>query len=201
MARKIILAAALCIVGLLASAPSGVASSAFMPTLGPVRPPIGQIEFCFREPSACRPHANSVDRIELTEALWDELVAVNRSVNLSVRPRTDQSMYGRLEVWDYAGRYGDCEDYALLKQRELIERGWPASVLLVTVVRRRNGNGHAVLTVLTDEGDFILDNLTTRVVPWDRTSYRFLMRQSQGSALRWVSVGTGTPPLVGAVTR
>jgi predicted transglutaminase-like cysteine proteinase len=69
------------------------------------------------------------------------------------------------------------------------------------VVRRRNGNGHAVLTVLTDEGDFILDNLTTRVVAWDRTSYRFLMRQSQGSALRWVTVGSGAPSIVGAVDR
>jgi predicted transglutaminase-like cysteine proteinase len=201
MARKIILAAALCIASALASVSAAVASPAFMPALGPVRPPIGQIEFCFREPTACRPHSAAVERVTLTDALWDELVAVNRSVNSAVRPRTDQSMYGRLEVWDYPGRYGDCEDYALLKQRELIERGWPASVLLVTVVRRRNGNGHAVLTVLTDEGDFILDNLTTRVVSWDRTSYRFLMRQSQGSALRWVTVGSGAPSIVGAVDR
>jgi predicted transglutaminase-like cysteine proteinase len=199
MARKIILAAVLFIAGILGTGQSVSASPIYMPALGPIRPPIGQIEFCFRQPSACRPHSTTVDRIELTEELWDELVAVNRDVNDTVRPRTDQSMYGRLEVWDYAGRYGDCEDYALLKQRELIERGWPASVLLVTVVRRRNGNGHAVLTVLTDEGDFILDNLSTRVVSWDRTSYRFLMRQSQGSALRWVTVGSGTPPLVGAV--
>ena len=37
-------------------------------------------------------------------------------------------------------------------------RGWPESKLLITVVRDENNEGHAVLTVRTDEGDFILDN-------------------------------------------
>ncbi len=184
----------------LLSAAGASALPSFMQPLRPIGPPIGQLEFCLRLPTACRPHSTTIRRIEMTEDRWDELSSINREVNDSVRPRTDRSVYGRLEVWDYAGRYGDCEDYALLKQRQLIELGWPASVLLITVVQRANGNGHAVLTVLTDEGDFILDNLTDRVVAWHRTSYRFLMRQSQGSALRWVSVGPGATGAVG-VTR
>jgi hypothetical protein len=32
-------------------------------------------------------------------------------------------------------------------------RGWPESKLLITVVRDENNEGHAVLTVRTDEGD------------------------------------------------
>ena len=39
-----------------------------------------------------------------------------------------------------------------------MESGWPRAALLVTVVREKNGNGHAVLTVKTDKGEFILDN-------------------------------------------
>lgn len=176
----------------------GTALPSFMEPLRPIGPPIGQLDFCLRHSTACRPHSTAIRRLELTEQRLAELTDVNVGVNHSVRPRTDRSIYGRLEVWDYAGRYGDCEDYALLKQRQLLELGWPASVLLITVVQRPNGNGHAVLTVLTDEGDLVLDNLTDRVLAWDRTPYRFLMRQSQGSALRWISVGSGAAAAVGA---
>jgi len=40
----------------------------------------------------------------------------------------------------------------------LLEAGWPRQALLITVVRDKRGDGHAVLTVTTDRGDFILDN-------------------------------------------
>ncbi len=59
----------------------------------------------------------------------------------------------------YPPTAGDCEDIALLKRRDLIEKGWPVGALLMTVVRQANGEGHAVLTVLTDRGDLVLDNL------------------------------------------
>ena len=46
-----------------------------------------------------------------------------------------------------------------LERRDLIEKGWPVGALLITVVRQRNGEGHAVLTVETDRGDLVLDSL------------------------------------------
>ena len=46
----------------------------------------------------------------------------------------------------------------LLKRRMLMQAGWPREALLITVVRDKKGEGHAVLTVKTDKGDFILDN-------------------------------------------
>ncbi len=46
--------------------------------------------------------------------------------------------------------YGDCEDYALLKRKMLMQAGWPREALLMTVVRDKKGEGHAVLTVKTD---------------------------------------------------
>ena len=67
--------------------------------------------------------------------------------------------------WSTAGPipddgYGDCEDYVLLKRRMLIQSGWPREALLVTVVRNERDEGHAVLTVTSDKGDYILDMRT-----------------------------------------
>ena len=38
----------------------------------------------------------------------------------------------------------------------------------MTIVRDQDGEGHAVLTVKTDRGDFVLDNLTDEILPWNR---------------------------------
>ncbi|MHC2540142.1 putative transglutaminase-like cysteine proteinase [Sinorhizobium meliloti] len=80
--------------------------------------------------------------------------------------------------------YGDCEDFAILKKRELLKRGWPASALLLTVARYR-GEGHTVLTVRTSEGDLVLDNRTNSVRDWSRTPYNYFARQSQSNGKRW----------------
>ncbi len=79
---------------------------------------------------------------------------------------------------------GDCEDYVLLKRRMLMQAGWPREALLITVVRDKKGDGHAVLTVKTDKGDFILDNQAENVLLWSETGYRFVKRQSQSDPER-----------------
>jgi predicted transglutaminase-like cysteine proteinase len=71
-------------------------------------------------------------------------------------------------------------DYALLKRRLLMQAGWPRQALLMTIVHEKDGNGHAVLTVVTDRGEFILDNLTDDTLLWSKTPYRYYKRQSQG---------------------
>ena len=79
---------------------------------------------------------------------------------------------------------------------------WPAvqttivivgGVLLITVVLDSDGGGHAVLTVATDEGDLILDNLTSEVLPWHETPYRFVKRQSAADPSQWVSLRRSVP--------
>ncbi|RVD52138.1 transglutaminase, partial [Mesorhizobium sp. M2D.F.Ca.ET.140.01.1.1] len=90
-----------------------------------------------------------------------QISAVNQSVNTHVKPMSDMDNYGKDEWWAYPDNgFGDCEDYALEKQRELQAAGVAVANLLMTVVRKPDGEGHAVLTVRTDKGDFILDNLT-----------------------------------------
>ena len=100
-------------------------------------------------------------------ALWKEIVAVNVGVNAAIKPVNDFDIYGKDEVWAYPEGAGDCEDYVLEKRRDLMRQGLSLSNLLITVVRKPDGEGHAVLTVRTDKGDFVLDNLTDSVRQWD----------------------------------
>ena len=167
---------------------SANAAASFMPTGNLTSQPIGHYEFCRKLPAECRERTPAEAPIELTRQLWAEMIAINDSVNTNVQPRTDMEMWGKEEVWSYPGRYGDCEDYALEKRRELMQRGVPAGDLLMTVVRQPNGDGHAVLTVRTSLGDYILDNLEPRVLAWNDTKYQYLKRQSQTDSGEWVSI-------------
>jgi hypothetical protein len=103
---------------------------------------------------------------------------------------TDLEHWGVVERWNYPDDgYGDCEDYVLAKRRLLIQAGWPREALLVTVVRDKRGDGHAVLTVKTDKGEFVLDNQNDQILLWSDTGYHFVKRQSQTDQNVWGSLG------------
>lgn len=185
---------------LLAASPvEAEASAPFMITSGPTSQPIGHYEFCRREPQDCDQKATSDQPLVLTPKLWSQILDVNFQVNSTIKPETDKALYGVEEYWAYPTTAGDCEDYALLKRRILIEDGVPPSDVLMTVVRQPDGAGHAVLTVRTDRGDFILDNMQSRVELWSRTDYTYLKRQSPLDSGRWDKINDGRPALVGSV--
>jgi predicted transglutaminase-like cysteine proteinase len=161
---------------------------AFLQSFGDTLPPVGYVTFCRERQAECRPSRRFSDRVQLTPAKFRELDQVNAAVNRAVNPITDMELYGKVEVWTYPSNQGDCEDYVLLKRRMLIERGWPASTLLITVVRDENNEGHAVLTVRTDTGDFVLDNKQRDVLRWADTPYTFIKRQSERNPLVWISL-------------
>lgn len=176
------------------------AGSAFMNTAGRTTQPIGHYDFCQREPGECRQKTPKQAPVELSKKLWSQIVSVNNEVNARISPRTDMEMWGTEELWSYPDVVGDCEDYALEKRRDLIRLGVPAGNLLMTVVRQPNGDGHAVLTVRTSRGDFVLDNLEPRVLPWADTEYTFLKRQSERNSGVWVAVDDSRQTvLVGSV--
>jgi predicted transglutaminase-like cysteine proteinase len=156
---------------------------------GKAEPPIGYVEFCNANPFECLPEGRELERVELTPDRWRELAALNKAVNQTIKPMSDMALYNVVEHWTYPdlGR-GDCEDYVLLKRRKLMELGWPQSALLITVVRDENGEGHAVLTVRTTRGDYILDNKHSRILSWQRTPYVFIKRQSGKDPRQWVSL-------------
>lgn len=150
--------------------------------------PVGYTEFCKAAPAECR--AQGAQAAEhLTEARWRDLLEVNTFANRIVIPATDAAFYDKEEVWALPENYGDCEDYVLLKRKWLIEKGWPTGALLISVVFDEVGEGHAVLLVRTDRGEFVLDNKVDTIRPWFETAYRYVKRQSVKDPNRWVSVG------------
>ncbi|CAH2396781.1 transglutaminase-like cysteine peptidase [Mesorhizobium escarrei] len=158
--------------------------------------PIGHYEFCKANSTECTIRTRDLGPQHVTGTVWRKIIAINTRINRSVRPITDIDAYGRDEVWAYPNGHGDCEDYVLEKRRDLMREGLSPSNLLITVVRKRGGQGHAVLTVRTDKGDFILDNLTDAIRHWDQTGYDFLKRQSSDHPGSWVTIGERRNPIV-----
>lgn len=170
-----------------------------MLTGGLTSQPIGHYEFCKLNPAECHIRTRDSGPQRMTGKLWDNVVAVNATVNAAVTPMNDLDVYGTEEVWAYPDGVGDCEDYVLEKRRQLMRRGLALSNLLITVVRKPDGEGHAVLTVRTTGGDFVLDNLTDEVRQWQSTGYRYLKRQSVDHTGHWVSIREGNEALVSSV--
>lgn len=153
--------------------------------------------FCQQQPAECQPRGGG-GLVTLTPARLQELRAVNSRVNASIREVSDQEHHGRPDVWSIPtdGR-GDCEDFALTKRHQLIELGWPSSALLMTVVRNQRGEGHAVLTVVTDDGDLILNNQTGQILDSADSGLTFFTRQSTANPRVWVTLpreGTSRKP-------
>ncbi|MBB4066415.1 putative transglutaminase-like cysteine proteinase [Gellertiella hungarica] len=161
--------------------------------------PIGHYEFCRTNPSECHAIKSSLAAPRITEAGWKVVRDINLAVNREITPVTDQELFGRDEVWAYPVNAGDCEDFVLAKRKILMQKGFPESSLLITVVRKPDGEGHAVLTLRTASGDFVLDNLEDEVKPWYRTPYTYLKRQATFDSGRWVSIENGADVLVGAL--
>jgi len=166
---------------------------------GAANPPIGHYEFCKKNAVECRPTSTDAGPLTLTEQRWRTILDVNYTVNTEIQPMTDQEIYGVEERWAYPTTAGDCEDYVLEKRKRLIERGFSPSDLLITVVLQPNGDGHAVLTVRTDRGEFVLDNMRNKVSLWSETEYTFLKRQSNDDPGRWVKIQDGRATAVGSV--
>ncbi|KFB08449.1 transglutaminase-like cysteine peptidase [Nitratireductor basaltis] len=175
-------------------------ATAALATGGKTSQPIGHYDFCKSNPRECALRVGKIQPARMTGGLMRKMQQVNSRVNRAVKPLNDIDIYGREEVWTYPVKgVGDCEDFVLEKRRMLNRSGISLGNLLITVVRKRDGEGHAVLTVRTDKGDFILDNLRNDVRLWNQTGYRFLKRQSSEHTGQWVSLRESTNPLVGAV--
>jgi predicted transglutaminase-like cysteine proteinase len=200
--RRILAASCAVILAAGTATRTGANELLFVSTGTAARAPIGWVDFCADRPFECKVSPSAPRDVVLTSKAWIDLVRINKWVNENVKPMTDLEHWGVVEKWSYPDDgYGDCEDYVLLKRRMLTEAGWPREALLVTVVREKNGSGHAVLTVKTDKGEFILDNQEEKILPWSETSYRFVKRQSQSDPNRWVSLGDPRPTISTASSR
>ena len=197
--RIFVAALAASVISGLPAVAAGSGYPAHTPVSDVTRPPIGWIEFCVEYYPECKTTPSVPRDILLTTQAWKQLKRINLWVNTHVKPMTDKDHWGVVERWNYPDDgYGDCEDYVLLKRRLLIQLGWPREALLVTVVLDNEDEGHAVLTVTTDKGDYILDNKKEDIMLWSMTGYRFVKRQSQSNPNVWVSLGEPQPAIATA---
>ena len=129
-------------------------------------------------------------------AAGQDTLAIAEKVNLSINRRTreisDEAQYRQREYWALpTSRGGDCEDFALAKKQALIAKGVAPEQLLIATVLDRKKNPHAVLVLRSDKGDFVLDNLTNRILGWRKTGYTFLRMQNPASPDRWSAILRG----------
>ena len=194
---KGMLTAAIAVLVLAAPALSAPVGPASMVVGGLTSQPIGHFDFCKKYPDECNVRSQDTAAPKVTDFGWKTLQDVNADVNGRISPMTDMEIYGREEVWEFPVDAGDCEDFVLLKRKELIAKGFPVADVLITVVRKPDGEGHAVLTVRTSKGDYILDNLNNDVKLWTETPYTYLKRQASFDSGRWVSIEQTPDVLVG----
>lgn len=166
--------------------------------VGRAGPTQAWVSFCQHRPRECHIDLSQPARITLSPGIWEALTQVNERVNSSILAVTDQDHWGVLDRWDYPDDgLGDCEDIQLLKRKLLVQAGLPHRALRMTAVIDDQGQGHAVLMVLTDQGDFILDNKRNAILPWRRTGYTFIKREGT-SDKDWVALGDQAAPTVTA---
>ena len=96
----------------------------------------------------------------------DALSLINSSVNGLIRYRPDAADKWSTPVETAKSGSGDCEDYAIAKMWLLRSIGYRADQLQLVVLRdTRTKAVHAVLAVHTGGTSYILDNMSSRVLP------------------------------------
>ncbi len=125
------------------------------------------LQACKTDPDACRSEASKfwslVGQLKTLEGKA-RLERANQLANTAILYTSDLALHGQLDRWTAplstlrVGK-GDCEDYAILKYKLLIEAGVPASDLKIVLVRDTSVRvDHAVLSARTGNQWFVLDN-------------------------------------------
>jgi len=137
------------------------------------------LALCRSNPAACPAAAAKFEAIVESARARGGLARigeVNRAVNLSIRPESDQAQYGVPDVWasplmTFGSGAGDCEDYAIAKYVALIEAGVAAEDLRLVVVYNRPAHEQHMVAAARVEGRWlILDNRTMRMVADDEVA-------------------------------
>ncbi|PWR21550.1 transglutaminase-like cysteine peptidase [Zavarzinia compransoris] len=148
--------------------------------------PEGFAAACFEMPELCdipSPTAITGKPIDFTVA--DD---VNYTVNRQTRYVSDQVKFGQEDYWSPSNGSGDCEDIALAKMKLMISKGYDRSAMRLALVYGLKSGTHAVLVVTIENTDYVLDNMTNKMVTWDASGYSFTAIQSRANPLVWVNV-------------
>jgi predicted transglutaminase-like cysteine proteinase len=152
----------------------------------PVLAPFAHVRFCMTKETECQSSPSDQRAVlpELNAENWAQLVAVNTRVNRAITSHADKA--GAIyDEWSIDPVYGDCDDYAVSKRHHLIKAGWPPHALLLAHVRLRDGQEHLILTIRTQKGDLVLDNLNPQPRPAERVPYDWVKIQSWNDPKLW----------------
>lgn len=120
-----------------------------------------------------------------------DLVKVQTEVNDSTIYETDIDQYGKCEYWEEAGKYGDCEDFAIKKMHQLLKMGWDIKKLRLCICWvgiKDKGTGHAVLIAELNNKLYCLDNRADGVYEVDKNpDYVWNSIQREGGEKVWVA--------------
>jgi predicted transglutaminase-like cysteine proteinase len=160
----------------------------------PTLAPMGHTVFCLRYREDCETQKVDFRKrdIALTVERLNELNTVNRQVNRDITPQPN--LTGGLAQWLVGPRAGDCNDYAVTKRHELLERGWPSRSLLLSEVVVPSGEHHLVLVVRMKDSDqmrdidLVLDNLNANLRPVEITPYKWVRMESPSNPKYWSTV-------------
>ena len=170
--------------GLLMSAATATASNTFLLASIDMPPPNGAQNICAKYSWACAGQATPSISANAEMAL---IKRVNAIVNATVKPAADRRQYSKGDYWSLpSASGGDCEDFALLKKRELVRLGVDHRKLLLATVLDRKRVPHAVLVYRSAKGDLLLDNLTDEIRDWRTSRYIFLRMQNPDNPRNWV---------------
>ncbi len=130
-------------------------------------------------------------RSEVGRPRFEQIQAVNQFLN-QWQYKTDEQNYGQRDYWatplEFLRRSGDCEDYAIAKYVSLRQLGFDAEDLRLVVLRDVVRDlPHAVLAVYLEDEVYVLDNLTTAVLPQEQVSH-YVPYYSINETTRWAHV-------------
>jgi predicted transglutaminase-like cysteine proteinase len=154
--------------------------------------PVGYRAFCQRFPSddLCRVRTAAVT---LTLTPWFEkfLTEINVYWNHRLTWTSDEAQYGRPEFWTVpVGTQGDCEDFALAKYGQLRRLGVPSGALsLIYGKLKSTGEGHAVLSIHTDRGLFVLGSNLDAVLPLASSEIAPALMEDAVRPAVWIAIG------------
>jgi predicted transglutaminase-like cysteine proteinase len=145
------------------------------------RPPLAHVRFCYFYEGQCEIVVSN------RQGSLEELRQVNLRVNRAIRPVED--LHG--DLWELGVTEGDCEEYAIQKRADLLALGWASQHLRLAIVRIPDDRYHIVLIASIDGQEYLLDNLTNRIVTREQSTYTFLMVQSADNPRNWYRLSRG----------
>ena len=148
-------------------APEGLLWSKWRTLENEIKGEDARLRSCKSDPDSCTAEASKFwTMVAQVTTLGSQakLEKANQLANSAIVYASDMSLHGQLDRWSAPlaslklGK-GDCEDYAILKYRLLVEAGVPAKDMKIILVRDTAVRiDHAVLAARANDRWFILDN-------------------------------------------